>query len=322
MTVTSEAELESSNAKARRHRRGILNALRLLCPDGVFEIRCLNTSKGTISGFFDDHEKAAIAVAGLNGHVPAIYVTLNPVNSSLLARSANRLTPYAKCATSEKDIIRRRWLPLDFDAVRPAGISSTDIEHQLAIDRAIEAHAWLTSIGFPAGILASSGNGAHLIHKIAAPNDKDAGDLIQTARIRYAQAYPELTPLQVMKAVKAEKYQGGVKITCKDLRDVFGTVVMDNVKNPDIARRLMRHTSLQTTTKYMRFVKDRMQNAVKFLGQNLETNLGDQSWAKKDKNDFLTKLAIDAIKRRINERKVGGGGRSRTYDAADMSRVL
>jgi integrase len=37
-----------------------------------------------------------------------------------------------------------------------------------------------------------------------------------TARIRYAQAHPELTPMQVMKAVKAEKYRSGVKLTAKD----------------------------------------------------------------------------------------------------------
>lgn len=51
-----------------------------------------------------------------------------------------------------------------------------------------------------------------------------------TARIRYAQAHPELTPMQVLKAVKTEKYKGGVKLTTKDMRDVFGRVVMDNVE--------------------------------------------------------------------------------------------
>jgi integrase len=98
-----------------------------------------------------------------------------------------------------------------------------------------------------------------------------------TARIRYTQAHPELTPMQVMKTVKAENYKGGVKLTAKDMRDVFGTVVMDNVRNADTARRLMRHTSLQTTTKYMRLVKDRMQSAVRF-GRTNRSNLGGSSW--------------------------------------------
>ena len=80
-----------------------------------------------------------------------------------------------------------------------------------------------------------------------------------------------------MKAVKPEKYKGGVKLTAKDLRDVFGTVVMDNVRNADTVRRLMRHTSLQTTTKYMRLVKDRMQSAVKFLGKPTDARILEAS---------------------------------------------
>src|SRR5262245_5297833 len=153
--------------------------LNLLCPDGVFEIRSPNTSKGTISGYFDNPKKAAAIVAKLSGEVPAIYVTLNPVTPSLLARSANRLIHYAKNTTADTDIIRRRWLPLDFDAARPAGISSTDDEHRLAIERAIEARDWLTSLGFPPGILADSGNGAHLLYSIDSANDKAATDLIE-----------------------------------------------------------------------------------------------------------------------------------------------
>jgi integrase len=120
-----------------------------------------------------------------------------------------------------------------------------------------------------------------------------------TARIRYAQAHTELTPMQVLKAVKAEKYRVSVKLTTKDMRDVFGTVVMDNVRNADTARRLMRHTSLQTTTKYMRLVKDRMQNAVKFLGKTLEApvggNSGGVSLRKNTQNDILLKLAIEGL---------------------------
>ena len=147
-----------------------------------------------------------------------------------------------------------------------------------------------------------------------------------TARIRYAQAHPELTPMEVMKVVKAENYKGGVKLTAKDLRDVFGTVVMDNVRNADTARRLMRHTSLQTTTKYMRLVKDRMQQAVKFLGKPLEADLGGNSGGvslrKNTQNDILIKLAIEGLRARGTRGKVGGGGQIRTVDSADMSRVL
>ena len=39
-------------------------------------------------------------------------------------------------------------------------------------------------------------------------------------------------------------------------------------------------------------------------------------------DDVLRKLAIEKLEARIARENVGGGGRSRTYDAADMSRVL
>jgi len=155
-----------------------------------------------------------------------------------------------------------------------------------------------------------------------------------TARIRYTETHPELTPMQVMKAVKKENYKGGVRLTAKDLRDVFATVMMGKVRNADTARRLMRHTSLQTTTKYTREVKAQMQDAVRFLGKATErtdrlilaASLGGKSGGelprKTTRNDILTKLAIEALTARITRESVGGGGRSRTYDAADMSRVL
>jgi hypothetical protein len=65
----------------------------------------------------------------LDGHVPGIYITLNPTNPALLARSANRLQNRVQVTTSDSDIFARRWLLLDFDPVRPSGISSMDKEH-------------------------------------------------------------------------------------------------------------------------------------------------------------------------------------------------
>jgi hypothetical protein len=54
------------------------------------------------------------------------YITVNPVAPALKAR-ADRLTR-ARSTTTDKDIMYLRWLFLDFDAIRPTGISSTDEE--------------------------------------------------------------------------------------------------------------------------------------------------------------------------------------------------
>jgi hypothetical protein len=146
----------------------------------VVELRMPNTSQGTMSGYFDNLAELARCAGVLSGKVPGIFVTLNPVEPALLARAYNKIIPYAKHTTSDKEILRRRYLPMDFDPVRPSGISATDSEHLAAIERAREAKLWLEKdLGFPDVILADSGNGAHLLGAIDLPNNSESTLLIK-----------------------------------------------------------------------------------------------------------------------------------------------
>src|SRR5205085_6594759 len=130
----------------------------------VVEMRIIKTERtGTVSGYYNDLNRLATDAASWDGNVSAVYVTLNPVNESLLARSVNRYKKWAKDTTADLDILRRRWLMVDFDPVRPKGISSTDEEHEAAIERAKLCRGWLQTQGWPAPIFADSGNGAHLL---------------------------------------------------------------------------------------------------------------------------------------------------------------
>jgi hypothetical protein len=98
-------------------------------PGQVVEVRILNTAKQTVSGYFDDMAKAARAALLWSGKAPAVYFTLNKIKPDLLARANNRLVERAKNTTADADVVRRRWLFIDFDPKRPAGISSTEAEH-------------------------------------------------------------------------------------------------------------------------------------------------------------------------------------------------
>lgn len=151
----------------------------LLEPNSVAELRVLNSKRGTISGYFDNFNKLADDASLLSGSAPGIYVTLNPVNPDLLARASNRTRWYAKNTTSDADILRRRWLPIDFDPVRAAGISSTNAEHEAALEHARSCRALLTELGWPAPIFADSGNGAHLLYPVDLPNEKPTTDLLK-----------------------------------------------------------------------------------------------------------------------------------------------
>ena len=157
-----------------------LDAARLMLePGSVAELRTPNTNKGTVSGYFDDFDKLAAGAAEWDGKAPGVYVTLNPVNPDLLARAVNRLTGYARFTTSDTDIVRRRWLPIDCDPVRSAGISSTEEEHDAAIARTREIGQWLGKQGWQRPVWADSGNGGHLLYRIDLPNDQDSTLLVQ-----------------------------------------------------------------------------------------------------------------------------------------------
>lgn len=149
----------------------IKGALDLLHEPGeVFEVRIPKTKAGTLSGYFNDTGKAALFLAKENGKHQGIYATVNPVKPSLLARMENTIA-ISQTTTTDSEIERRRWFLLDFDPVRPTGISSTDGEVAMAHDTAIRTAEWLTSIGWPEPLHASSGNGWHLMYRIDEPND-------------------------------------------------------------------------------------------------------------------------------------------------------
>src|SRR5438552_4146512 len=99
----------------RADRAEIGRALGLLIEPGkVAEVRVPNANGGgTVAGYFDDPGKLARAAAQWSGQAPGVYVTLNPVQGSLLARARNRTISHAKAAAGDADVTARRWLPLD-----------------------------------------------------------------------------------------------------------------------------------------------------------------------------------------------------------------
>ena len=148
----------------------------------VREVRILGAadrSNRTDSGYFDSLDKLAEAVAVGPYLTSKVYATVNPVKPELLARSANRMTAYAKQTSTDQDVLCRRFLPMDFDPSRLAGISSTDAEHDATLRAARDVREWLRGQGWPEPILADSGNGAHLLYGVDLPNDTASKELIQ-----------------------------------------------------------------------------------------------------------------------------------------------
>jgi hypothetical protein len=137
-------------------------------PDQVVELRALQVGTArAVSRVFraDEEGLAALAEqarawdeAGARG----VYFTVNPIRADLADGSAAK----------DADIVCRRWLLLDIDAVRPADTSTTAAERAAAwavcdrVRRAVVAMDW------PEPVLADSGNGFHLLLPIEARNDE------------------------------------------------------------------------------------------------------------------------------------------------------
>jgi hypothetical protein len=208
----------------------VARAIRVLFQSGdVVEMRIPKTEReGVVSGYFSDHAALAKAVVARNGD-PGIYVAINPVIPALLARCSNRIKSRVRVTTSDKDIIRRRWLPIDCDPARPADISSTDEEHEAALERARDIRMMLSEEGWPAPILADSGNGAHLLYPIDLPNDAAATALVAGVLAGLAKRFDDMR-------VKIDPTMSNAARICK----CYGTISRKGDDTPDRPHRLSK----------------------------------------------------------------------------------
>ena len=153
-----------------------------------------------------------------------------------------------------------------------------------------------------------------------------------TAIKKYLRQHPEATLEHATAACKKEGFKGGLHLAPKDLRDYFCTEIAAKSDDANVAMRLMRHTSLATTTKYMRAVEERMRQAVENMGLDYAhfggDSGGDSTAGKgRETSDLANLENLNALAKVLTNHgyfkgKVGGGGQIRTVDAADMSRVL
>ena len=186
-TISSQQHLDRLT-KGTADVQQIVSWLRVLLePGSVVELRILGWQQREDyvrdrSGYYDyDHlQHLAAEALKYTGQSEGVYWTLNPVDPALLARAANKTKVASQKgkATGDQHVLRRRWLLVDCDPQRPAGISSTDTEKALAHQTILAIRDYLREdAGWPAPILADSGNGYHLLYRIDLPADD--GDVVQ-----------------------------------------------------------------------------------------------------------------------------------------------
>lgn len=185
--MTTDTPLDASAPPARAKADEIRRTLdALFQPGDIVEFRTEKSDspelkwKRTCSGYFDyDHfEDMAEAATSFDG-LTHVWVTINPVIPQLMARCANGVMENAKHTTTDGDIDRRRNLFIDSDPKRPAGTSSSDVQHDAALAKMREIAAFLADRGFAEPVVADSGNGGHLNYAIDLPSDGESTKLLQ-----------------------------------------------------------------------------------------------------------------------------------------------
>jgi hypothetical protein len=174
----------------------IMSALQtLFSPGDVVELRAFGSGgrKQVNAGYFDsDHwELLAEQAAALSSREAAVYITLNPVEPQLLSRYSNRIEPYAAKLTTDSQILRRRWLLIDLDPVRPSGTSATPLQLSAARIMALDVNGYLHRLGWPMPIIAESGNGYHLVYSIDLPNDESSTALVKAVLTTLADRFDD-----------------------------------------------------------------------------------------------------------------------------------
>jgi putative DNA primase/helicase len=166
----------------------IRRALNLLHEYGqVFECRVLSSTtydsprfKCTRAGYFENTDESIAKLfkelSKLKSFV-GIYFTPQACHPDLLDSICEELQQVqTDSVTSNKDITHYRELLIDCDPDRHAKISSTDVEHEAAQQRAKEIRDYLRSLGFPDPIEGDSGNGWHLVYRVNLPNETEISD--------------------------------------------------------------------------------------------------------------------------------------------------
>ena len=161
----------------------IRRAVEVLHPDGeLFEVRAIE-GKWNASGYFTSADVLIEQLKYAKIRPKAnIYITLGAIKEGCYSRAQHDvIVEYASPTTTDTDIEGYNWLMIDLDPVRTTGVSSSDEELELAKTKANEIYLYMQREGWYDPIIAVSGNGVHLLYKVAIGNAPDRVELFKNA---------------------------------------------------------------------------------------------------------------------------------------------
>lgn len=139
----------------------------------LVEVRIVdNAYKRTYSGYFTDVNTLLNEIRKYDNC--NIYFTLNAINPACYDREQHdRIVTKPKSTTSDNDIVGRDWMLIDIDTKKPSDTNSTDEEKEMAKEVVNNVFKFLRDEGFEKPVVCDSGNGFHLLYKIAMKNSNE-----------------------------------------------------------------------------------------------------------------------------------------------------
>lgn len=261
----------------------------------VIEMRALGKTRNAVqSGYFKDFAKLEdkISILDTTGEHKGIYFVLNKINPALYARRPDSLSQPRESitTTSDSDIERRYWLPVDFDPTRPAEISSTNEEHDNALLRARDVREHLRSLGWPEPVYADSGNGSHLLYSIDLPNNDSSTETVEL----------------VLKALDALFSDDKVKIDTKNYNaariwKAYGTMAR---KGANVTDRPWRRSKVIDVPSTIKSVPIELLSSLAWSFKQKEHREKYEPTGKIDLEQWLSSHGLDVVKRKTAH---GGG---------------
>lgn len=204
----------------------------LQSPGDVFEVRAIGTAKKDIlSGYFRDAETLLKAFDTIDMRRRNVYITLGKVKDECFARSQSECFLKSPQTSSDTEIVSYRWLFVDLDPVRTAGISSSaaELEDAKALSKVVLQY--MQNLGFEKPVIAASGNGYHLLYRIDVLNDE-----AKTGQALIAKCLKVLSMLFDSYKVKIDTTNSNPSRICK----LHGTLAQKGTSTPERPHRMSR----------------------------------------------------------------------------------
>lgn len=144
------------------------------------EVRILG--RFSYSGYFRNFENLISQIEPyMNMDDEQIYFVLNSIHKDCYARpQCEKFVKSPKVTTTDSDIIRRKFLLLDFDPIRKSQTNSSDVQFELAHKKAQDVYRFLIKEkGFTDSIICISGNGWHILVPVDLPCNEETNKIVK-----------------------------------------------------------------------------------------------------------------------------------------------